>query len=80
MRTIEEKLKLKNFLDQIDFYFQEGEKEGSCFILHSDNNEDNNEPSEAVDDIHSSLILEAPKVFAKFICLFNDFFCKLKLI
>ncbi|XP_041507404.1 inaD-like protein isoform X2 [Microtus oregoni] len=41
----------------------EGEKEGSCFILHSNNNEDNNEPSEAVDDIHSSIILEAPKGF-----------------
>ncbi|XP_076420654.1 inaD-like protein isoform X6 [Peromyscus maniculatus bairdii] len=41
----------------------EDEKEESCFILHSSNNEDNSEPSETVHDIHSSLILEAPKEF-----------------
>ncbi|XP_036032967.1 inaD-like protein isoform X1 [Onychomys torridus] len=41
----------------------EDEKEESCFILHSSNNEDNSEPSETVHDIHSSLILEAPKGF-----------------
>lgn len=37
----------------------EDEKEENYFILHSDNNEDNIEPSE----MHSSLILEAPKEF-----------------
>ncbi|KAL1776599.1 inaD isoform X1 [Sigmodon hispidus] len=41
----------------------EDEKEESCFILHSNSNEDNSEPSETVHDIHSSLILEAPKGF-----------------
>ncbi|XP_040613065.1 inaD-like protein isoform X2 [Mesocricetus auratus] len=40
----------------------EDEKEES-FILHSNNNEDNSEPSETVHDIQSSLILEAPKEF-----------------
>uniref|UniRef100_A0A8C2N2P9 PATJ, crumbs cell polarity complex component n=1 Tax=Cricetulus griseus TaxID=10029 RepID=A0A8C2N2P9_CRIGR len=40
----------------------EDEKEES-FILHSNNNEDNSEPSETVHDIQSSLILEAPKGF-----------------
>ncbi|XP_051020464.1 inaD-like protein [Acomys russatus] len=41
----------------------EDEKEGSYFISHSDNNEDNSESPEAVHEMHSSLILEAPKGF-----------------
>ncbi|KAL6093296.1 hypothetical protein STEG23_011912, partial [Scotinomys teguina] len=41
----------------------EDEKKESCFISHSSNNEDKSEPSETVHDIHSSLILEAPKGF-----------------
>ncbi|XP_075855000.1 inaD-like protein isoform X3 [Microcebus murinus] len=41
----------------------EDDKEESCYILHSNNNEDNTELSGTIHDINSSLILEAPKGF-----------------
>ncbi|XP_012494786.1 PREDICTED: inaD-like protein [Propithecus coquereli] len=41
----------------------EDDKEESCYILHSSNNEDKTELSETIHDLNSSLILEAPKGF-----------------
>jgi hypothetical protein len=65
-------LKLKDFLDhKSGLYFQEDEKEESCYVLHLNNNEDETELSETIHDINSSLILEAPQVFSKFISHWN---------
>ncbi|XP_048671219.1 inaD-like protein isoform X2 [Marmota marmota marmota] len=41
----------------------EDEKEESCYILHSNSNEDKTEPPGTILDMNSSLILEAPKGF-----------------
>nr|XP_040145117.1 inaD-like protein [Ictidomys tridecemlineatus] len=44
----------------------EDEKEESCYILHSNSNEDKTEPPGTILDMNSSLILEAPKVLKLF--------------
>ncbi|KAM4871569.1 inaD-like protein [Thomomys bottae] len=41
----------------------EDAKEGSCYVLHPNNNEEEDELSGGIHDINSSLILEAPKGF-----------------